>query len=83
MDLAARATPRGSEALCYSLLMSALNLGGSLSDVFGSWLYERQHVPLPDLIWINAITSALPLLALRLIPPALTAQPDRAANQAD
>lgn len=83
MDLAARATPRGSEALCYSLLMSALNLGGSVSDVFGSWLYERQHVPLPDLIWINAVTSALPLLALRLIPPALTAQPDRAVNQAD
>ena len=83
MDLAARATPRGSEALCYSLLMSALNLGGSASNVFGSWLYDKQHVPLPDLIWINAVTSALPLLALRLIPPALTAQPDRAVNQAD
>ena len=80
LDLAARATPRGSEALCYSLLMSALNLGGSVSNVFGSYLYEKQHVPLPDLIWINAITSALPLLALPLIPRALMAKPDGAAR---
>ena len=83
LDLAARATPRGSEALCYSLLMSASNLGVSVANVFGSWLYERQHVPLPDLIWINAITSALPLLALPLIPRALMAKPDGAVTQAD
>jgi len=57
--------------------MSAPNLGGSLFDIFGSWLYERQHIPLSDLIWINTVTSALPLLTLRLIPRALTGQPDR------
>ena len=76
LDLAARATPRGSEALCYSLLISALNLGGSLSDLFGAWLYDKQHIPLPDLIGINVITSLLPLLALPLIPRALMAKPD-------
>ena len=76
MDLAARATPRGSEALSYSLLMSAFNLAAAVSDVFGSWLYDKQHLPLPALIWVNAITSALPLLALPLIPRALTARAD-------
>ena len=76
MDLAARATPRGSEALCYSLLMSAFNLASAVSDLFGSWLYDKQHLPLSDLIWISAITSALPLLALPLIPRALMAQAD-------
>ncbi len=76
MDLAARATPRGSEALCYSLLMSAFNLGSAVSNVLGSWLYEKQHVPLPALIWISAVTSALPLLAMPLIPRALLAMPD-------
>jgi len=82
LDLAARATPRGSEALCYSLLMSAANLGVSLANVSGSWLYEKQHVPLPNLIWINAVTSALPLLALPLIPRALMAHPDGGRVQA-
>lgn len=80
MDLAARATPRGSEALCYSLLMSAFNLAAAVSDVFGSWLYDKQHLPLPDLIWINAVTSALPLLGLPLIPRALMAKPDGATK---
>ena len=81
MDLAARATPRGSEALSYSLLMSAFNLASAVSNIFGSWLYDKLHVPLPDLIWINVITSALPLLALPLIPRALTAQPDGAVSE--
>jgi len=76
MDLAARATPKGSEALSYSLLMSAFNLATSVSNVIGSWLYDKLHLPITDLIWINAITSALPLLALSLIPRALTSQPD-------
>ena len=75
-DLAARATPRGCEALGYSLLMGASNLAVSASDVLGSWLSEKHHVPLPDLIWINAVTSALPLLALPLLPRALLARPD-------
>ena len=80
MDLAARATPRGSEALSYSLLMSAFNLAAAVSDVFGSYLYDKLHMPLPDLIWINVVTSALPLLALPLIPRALMAQPDGVAS---
>ncbi len=77
MDLAGRAAPPGAEAMSYSLLMSAANLGGSGSDILGSWLYEGLHVPLPALICLSAGTTALALLALPLIPPALLQRRDR------
>src|SRR5258708_34581555 len=38
-DLAARGTPRGSEALGYSVMMSVWNLTNSLSDWVGSTLF--------------------------------------------
>lgn len=68
MDLAARASPRGAEAMSYSLLMSAANLGGTGSDILGSWLYEKMHVPLPALICLSAATTILAVFALPLIP---------------
>ena len=71
MDLAGRASPRGAEAMSYSLLMSAANLGGTGSDILGSWLYEHLHVTLPALICLSAGTTALALLAL----PARPARP--------
>lgn len=77
MDLAGRASPRGAEAMSYSLLMSAANLGGTGSDVLGSWLYEHLHVPLPALICLSAATTALALLALPLVPRALLLPHDR------
>ncbi len=77
MDLAARASPRGTEALAYSLLMSAANLGGTGSDILGSWLYEKAHLSLPTLICLSAGTTALALLALPLIPRAILERHDR------
>ena len=77
MDLAGRASPRGAEAMSYSLLMSAANLGGTGSDILGSWLYEHLHVALPVLICLSAATTALALLALPLVPRALLQQHDR------
>jgi len=77
MDLAGRASPRGAEAMSYSLLMSAANLGGTGSDILGSWLYEHLHVPLPALICLSAGTTALALLALPLIPRTLLERHDR------
>ncbi|MGI4787881.1 MAG: MFS transporter [Janthinobacterium lividum] len=76
MDMAARASPRGAEAMSYSLLMSAANLGGTGSDVLGSWLFEKMHVPLPALIWVSAAATALTLLALPLIPQAVLRRHD-------
>lgn len=70
-DLAVRATPRGSEAFGYSLMMSVWNIGMSLSDVFGSWLYAHYHLNFMSLVWLNAGTSALALIAVPFLPAAI------------
>ena len=77
MDLGARATPAGGEAMGYSLLMSAFNLGMSASDILGSWLYGPQHISLRALIWISAGTTLLTLPAIFLLPPSVLARPDK------
>ena len=71
MDLAARATPRGSEALGFALMMSVLNAAQSLSDVFGSWLMDQHHVSFFKLVWLNAGTTAVVLFVIPLLPSAL------------
>jgi len=76
MDLAAHASPVGAEAMAYSLLMSAANLGTTGADIGGAWLFEHLHSSLPPLIWISAGTTALSLLALPLIPRAILARRD-------
>ena len=81
MDLAARATPRGGEAMAYSLLMSAANLGGTGSDILGSWLFDKVHVAFHVLVWISAATTALALLALPLLPRSVLEGADRSRHQ--
>ena len=71
MDLAARATPRGGEGFGFALMMSVRNGGLALSDVFGSWLVARHHVPFFHLVWLNAGTTLLALAALPFLPAAL------------
>ena len=71
MDLAARATPRGSEALGFALMMSVLNVAQSLSDIFGSWLMDQHHVSFFKLVWLNAGTTAFVLFVIPLLPCAL------------
>jgi len=78
MDLGARASPKGLEATGYSLLMAAFNLGGSASDLLGSWLYEGCHFSLWTLIWISAATTALTLPAIYLLPKSVLARHDKA-----
>lgn len=70
-DLCGRATPKKNEALGYSLLMSVLNLTAALSNLLGSWFYERLHWNFKNLVWLNAGTTALVLLIVPLIPAAL------------
>ena len=67
-DLASRATPRGCEAMGYSVILSAWNIGLSLSDVVGSRLYGHYHLDFRSLVWINACTTALVLLAIPFLP---------------
>lgn len=78
MDLAARATPRGGEGLGFALMMSVRNGALALSDVFGSWLVERRQVSFASLVWLNAGTTALVLLAAPFLPRQLIDRPDDA-----
>jgi MFS family permease len=75
-DLAARGTPKGSEALGYALMMSVWNLTNSLSDWLGSYLFTHFGLTFSHLVWLNAGTTALVLLAVPLLPKALLEQKD-------
>lgn len=75
-DLAARATPRGSEALGYSVMMSVWNLTAALSDVAGASLYDRFHLTILQLVWLNAGTTALVLIAVPFLPAVLMRRRD-------
>jgi hypothetical protein len=67
-DFAARATPKGMEALGYSLMFSVISIAGSISDVLGSWIFELFARNFFNLVWLNAITSALVLVAIPFLP---------------
>jgi MFS family permease len=78
-DLAARATPKGSESFGYALLMSVYNIAVfAISNPVGSWLYERPsagwHHNLTRLVWLNAGTSLLALILVPLLPRILLSQ---------
>jgi predicted MFS family arabinose efflux permease len=73
-DLAARATPPGVESFGFALMMSIRNVAiFVVSDPFGSYLYDRYHVGLKQLVWLNAGSSAAVLLFVPLLPAALLA----------
>ncbi|HWT80574.1 MAG TPA: folate/biopterin family MFS transporter, partial [Candidatus Methylomirabilis sp.] len=80
MDLAARATPPGGEGLGFALMMSVRNGALAVSDVFGSWLIEGQRMSFFGLVWLNAGTTALTLLALPFLPRMLIDHPDAAGT---
>jgi predicted MFS family arabinose efflux permease len=76
-DLAARATPRGCEGLGFALMMSLRNLAVNGADWVGSWLMQTWHWSFPDLVFINAGTTLLVLLALPFLSAELLAGSDR------
>jgi Na+/melibiose symporter-like transporter len=72
-DLAARATPKGSESFGYALLMSVYNVAVfAISNPVGSWLYELPgagwHHNLGRLVWLNTGTSLVALVMVPLLP---------------
>jgi len=80
-DLAARATPKGSESFGYALLLSVYNIAVfAISYPLGSWLYELPgvgwHHNLGRLIDLNAGTSLLALVLVPLLPRILLTQRD-------
>jgi MFS family permease len=76
LDLLARSTPKGSEALGYSLIFSFGNMSLLGSDVLGSNLYEKFHHNFTPMVWINSGTSALVLLAIPFLPKILVEHTD-------
>ena len=71
LDLLARATPKGNEALGYALMFSFGNFSLALSDVVGSSMYESFHKNFANMVWLNTGTSALALLAIPFLPALL------------
>ena len=71
LDLAARATPRGSEGLGYALMLSIHNAATSGGDVLGSHLFEKYHLTFLNLIWLNVGTTGLVLLLIPFLPRTL------------
>ena len=79
LDLAARATPRGSEGLGYSLMLSIRNVALFGSDVLGSRLADNGwHLPFVggnlhdstfhSLVYLNAGTTFIVFLLVPLLP---------------
>lgn len=68
-DLAARATPKGSESFGFALMMSVRNAAiFAISDPLGSYIYDHFHLTFKALVWLNAGTSMLVLLAVPFLP---------------
>lgn len=76
-DLAIRATPRGCEALGYSLMMSVWNLTNALSDVSGSWLFKHFQLTFMHLVGLNATTTVLVLIVVPFLPSPLMVNKDK------
>ncbi len=72
MDLAVRSTPRGCEALGFSLMMSMRNFGLGLSDVLATKLVDQFHFQFNWLVLINVGTTLLILFGLPLLPGLIT-----------
>lgn len=82
MHLAVRATPAGSEALGFAVLMAVRNLCMWGGDWLGSALIESVHVHFDALVYINAGTTLLAALLALVLPKALVNARDNAESQA-
>jgi predicted MFS family arabinose efflux permease len=71
-DMMVRATPKGSEALGYSLLISVWNTGLVIGTWTGPMLYEHVlHKHMNSLIWLNAGVTLAGVVLIFLLPGAL------------
>jgi len=80
MDLAARATPKGCEALGYSLILSMRNVALFSADIIGSRLSDNKW-PFAWLVFLNAGTTALVLIFLPFLPRAIMQGKDTKASE--
>lgn len=68
MDLAIRATPAGSEAMGFSLMISVRNLALFGTDALGSALMDKYHFSFKSLIFSNVATTAITIPLVLLLP---------------
>jgi MFS family permease len=76
MDLAVRSTPKGSEGMGFSLMISVRNFALFGTDAFGSWLMDRFHIQFNSLIVSNAVTTAIAIPLVLLLPLYLVGRKD-------
>jgi predicted MFS family arabinose efflux permease len=82
MHLAVRATPPGSEALGFALMMSVRNLGLFGADWFGANLLDHYHVSFNALIIANGATSLLAVPLVFLLPAIIVNVRDKRKSDA-
>ncbi|HMI53812.1 MAG TPA: MFS transporter [Candidatus Saccharimonadales bacterium] len=83
MDLAIRATPKGSEGLGFSLMMSVRNLALFGTDWLGSKLIDGFHWSFNSVVLANATVSAITIPLVLLLPAALLIRKDAEASSDD
>ncbi len=76
LDLLARSTPKGCEALGYALIFSFGNISLQMSDIWGASWFEKFGNSFTPMVWINSGTTALVLLAIPFLPKSLVAHTD-------
>ena len=67
-DLAARSTPKGSEALGYGLIMAVWSNVQQFAPWFGASLNQHFGITLGGLIWLNVVVAMALVLLVPLMP---------------
>jgi len=76
LDMIARSTPRGSEALGFALVVSVTNLTQQGADFLGSKLWDN-HWTFSNMVFLNAGTSLVVLVLLPFLQWRLMRMRDR------
>jgi MFS family permease len=77
IDLAARATPVGSEGLGYSLILSVRNVSLFGADKLGAYASDTWHIHWNTMVLINAATTAIVLIMLPFMPRGIMSGRDK------
>ncbi len=70
-DLAARSTPKGSEALGYGLIMAVWSNVAQFAPWFGAALNHHFEITLGGLIWINVVVAMALVAVVRFMPDSI------------
>jgi predicted MFS family arabinose efflux permease len=76
MDLAVRSTPKGSEGMGFSLMMSVRNLALFGTDWLGSFMLDKFHMPFNDMVFANCATTLITVPLVLLLPKAIVRRKD-------